>query len=199
MGFALTPTNLIQFFGTISPLLISFLLLSASVLNRNIKGLIFMAGIVFAFIINTIVKNILRVPHDSMRSMACSLVDLPLSESFSVPSWNSVFIAFTLMYMFLPMFFMGNMNYGIIVSLGVMFSLDAMSKMGNKCTNPLGIVAGALLGLVLGGLWYAIIRLSGNPQLLYFEELSGRDTCTKPSKQKFKCSVYKNGELIKNL
>ena len=63
----------------------------------------------------------------------------------------------------------------------------------------LGVVIGALFGLVLGGTWYGIIKASGNPQLLYFEELSNGETCSRPSKQTFKCAVYKNGKLIKNL
>jgi hypothetical protein len=63
----------------------------------------------------------------------------------------------------------------------------------------MGIILGALVGLLLGSGWYALLKGSGNPQLLYFEEVSNGNACSRPSKQKFKCSVYKNGKLIKNL
>jgi hypothetical protein len=200
MAMELSPTNLIQFFGTLSPIMVSFFLLSASILNKNIKGLIYMAGVMFAFVLNAVFMNVLKVPLDEGRSLACNLIEMPFSiNAYSSPSWNSVFIAFTLAYMYLPMSFSGNMNYGVIVALLALFGLDAATKVMNKCTNNLGVVIGGLLGLVLGGAWYGIIKASGNPQLLYFEELSNGETCSRPSKQTFKCAVYKNGKLIKNL
>lgn len=200
MAMELSPTNLIQFFGTLSPILVGFFLLSASILNKNIKGLIYMAGVMFAFVINALFMNVLKVPIIEGRSMACSIVNMPFSiNSYSSPSWNSVFIAFTLAYMYLPMRFSGNMNYGVIIALLTLFGIDAVTKTTNMCTNNLGVIVGGLLGLVLGGLWYGVIKASGNPQLLYFEEVSNGETCSRPSKQTFKCAVYKNGKLIKNL
>lgn len=199
MGMQLTITNLIQFFGSLTPILISFFLLSASILNKDIKGLIYMAGVLFAFVLNIIFMNVIQVPHYEDRSMSCSLIELPFSNSYSVPSWNSVFIAFTFAYMCMPMFFSGVMNYGVIVALLVMFGFDTVTQLANKCTRGLGIFAGALVGLILGGVWYTVLKSSGNPHLLYFEELTNGQTCSRPSKQKFKCSVYKNGKLIKNL
>lgn len=198
MGLEATPTNLIQLIGAMTPLFISFSLLGASILNRNIKGLIFMGGVFFAYILNIIISKTFRVQHHPDRAMSCSIIETGLG-GYSVPSWNSVFIAFTIAYMFLPMFFTGSMNYGVLVALAVLFGLDGVTKLGNKCTNPLGIVAGGLFGLVIGCIWYGIIKMSGNPQLLYFEELSNGEVCSRPSKQTFKCAVYKNGKLIKNL
>lgn len=199
MAMELTITNLIQFFGALSPILIGFFLLGASVLNKDIKGLIYMAGIMFAFVINTIFMNVIKSPSDPMRSMSCDLINIPFSNTYNTPAWNSVFIAFTLAYLYLPMRFSGSMNYGVVISLLTLFGLDAISKITNKCTNNMGIIIGALVGLLLGAGWYSVIKMSGNPQLIYFEELSNGKACSRPSKQKFKCSVYKNGKLIKNL
>lgn len=196
----LTITNLIQFFGALSPLFIGFFLLGASVLNKDIKGLIYMAGVMFSYIINAIFMNVLKVPSNIERSMSCDIIDMPFSlNNYSVPSWNSVFIAFTIAYMYLPMRFSGFTNYGAIIALFVLFGLDSITKLTNKCTNKMGVILGGLVGLFLGSTWYAIIKASGNPQLIYFEELSNGKACSRPSKQKFKCSVYKNGKLIKNL
>jgi hypothetical protein len=42
-----------------------------------------------------------------------------------------------------------------------------------------------------------LFHVSGYDSLLYFDELESNNvTCSRPSKQTFKCSVYKNGELI---
>jgi hypothetical protein len=90
-----------------------------------------------------------------------------------------------------------NMNYVVLVSLLCLFALDAVTKVGKKCTTGPGTFLGALVGLVLGGVWYSLFHQAGLDSLLYFDELtSNRVLCSRPSKQTFKCSVYKNGEII---
>ena len=60
-----------------------------------------------------------------------------------------------------------------------------------------GAVLGSLIGLVLGAIWFTIFQTAGYDSLLYFNELASNNVqCSKPSKQTFKCSVYKNGELV---
>lgn len=200
MGMQLTPTNLIQFIGSLAPLMVGFFLLSASVLNKNIKGLIYLAGVMLSFVLNAVMMNIIRSPVSKMASSACSIIEWPFSlTAFNSPSWNSVFLAFTLAYMYLPMAFGGSMNYGVLIGLFALIGLDAAAKLANECTTNLGVILGIVFGLLLGGLWYSVIKASGNPQLLYFEEVSNGQTCSRPSNQKFKCSVYKNGRLVKDL
>jgi hypothetical protein len=60
-----------------------------------------------------------------------------------------------------------------------------------------GSILGGLVGLILGATWFSVFHHSGYDSLLYFDELtSNRIACSRPSKQTFKCSVYKNGQLI---
>lgn len=200
MAMQLTLTNLFQFFSGISPLLLGFFLVSASILNQNIKGLIYLAGVMFAFVLNALLMNAIKSPADPLRSASCSIIEWPFAlNSYNSPSWNSVFIAFTLAYMYLPMVYGGVMNYGVLAALVALLGIDAISKVTNKCTTWLGSLLGILFGILLGGLWYGVIKASGNSQLLYFDEVSNKEVCSKPSKQTFKCAVYKNGQLIKNL
>ena len=52
-------------------------------------------------------------------------------------------------------------------------------------------------GVGLGGLLSGIIYGSQMKNYLFINEMiSGNQVCSKPTKQKFKCSVYKNGEII---
>ena len=70
--------------------------------------------------------------------------------------------------------------------------------MSNACiqstTNLFGdIVGGAGLGAIIASLIYSSTLSS----YLFVNELSsGNETCSMPSKQTFRCSVYKNGELV---
>ena len=78
-----------------------------------------------------------------------------------------------------------------------MFAIDASAKVTNKCTTVGGVIIGALVGFLLGALWYTVFHMVGADNLLYFEETQSNGIrCERPDKQTFKCSVYKNGQLV---
>lgn len=81
----------------------------------------------------------------------------------------------------------------------LIFLIDGYTKVVDMCTKPLGVFLGGLIGLLFGTAWYYLMKAGGR-ELVFFEELSGNDVkCSRPSKQRFVCNVYKNGELIKRL
>ena len=78
--------------------------------------------------------------------------------------------------------------------------LDCIIKYNNKCASIPGIVMGSILGAGFGGIWFVIIHSFKQPGLLYYDDLiSNKIACSRPTEQKFKCQVYKNGELIKSI
>ena len=56
-----------------------------------------------------------------------------------------------------------------------------------------------LIGLIIGVIWANIIYSSKTPELQYFPEYKNNEMCKKASPTKYKCTVYKNGEMVKNL
>lgn len=93
-----------------------------------------------------------------------------------------------------------NMNYPLLIFILLLGVIDTTTRYSLKCTKLQGSILGILIGLMLGTIWYNMFKLSGNSSLLYYDEYtSNKIACSKPNKQTFKCSVYKNGELIKTL
>tara|TARA_B100001758_G_scaffold171495_2_gene148426 strand:+ start:31270 stop:31830 length:561 start_codon:yes stop_codon:yes gene_type:complete len=168
-----------------------------SVFNQDVKGIIYLGGVLITIFITVAVKNMIKHPANNP-AYTCELFDFPgNASSYTVPSLNSVLIAFTFAYLFKPMTDYNQMNYSIIISLLVLFIIDAVTKITNHCTPPLGVIAGGLIGYVIGMAYYAILKSTGNEKMLYLNELrSNNVVCSKPSEQQFKCSVYKNGQLI---
>ena len=64
---------------------------------------------------------------------------------------------------------------------------------------PIGIVTGIMLGLFVGFVWALVTSTIDADQLYFSEYISDKVACSVPSKQAFKCNVYKNGELISQL
>ena len=201
MGMQLTFSNIFQFVSALSPLLIGFFLVMTSVFNQNIRGIVYLGGVLIACAVNLVLMNVVRSPNNPSRSPICDLVELPFGiNAFNSPAISSLFIAFTIAYLVLPMHYNDTTNYGVLTALLGLFIMDAISKVSSKCTTAVGVLLGGLVGLVLGGAWFALFKGTGYSSLLFFDEVASNNViCSRPSKQTFKCSVYKNGELIKHL
>ena len=190
-------SNMLELFSIMSPFLLGFFLVLSSLFNQNLKGLVYLAGILIAVVINIFLMNQIQSGKIEGSALSCEFVDLPFMGSYNSPAPTSLFIAFTIAYLVLPMKYNNQMNYVILSALLCLLVLDGVTKVNKKCTTFGGTFLGALVGLVLGAAWYTLFHISGYDSLLYFDELqSNRVMCSKPAKQSFKCSVYKNGELI---
>ena len=199
MAIELTLSNVLQFFSFISPTLLIFFLFMSSLFNQNLKGLVYIAGVLIASIINIFFMNLVGSGSDPDEAFSCSLFDIPHVSQFNSPYPSSVLIAFTLAYLILPMKYNNQMNYAVLAFLLCLLGIDVLTKVQNKCTTYAGAILGGLIGFLLGTVWYIIFHVTGYDSLLYFDELrSDSVVCSRPSKQTFKCSVYKNGELISN-
>lgn len=197
MAIQLTLSNMLQLFSALSPLLLGFFLVMSSLFNQNLKGIVYLAGVLIASVINIFLMNQIGSKIDPNFALSCNIIDIPYLTNFNSPAPTSLFIAFTIAYLVLPMYFNEQMNYVVLATLLCLLALDAITKISNKCTTSGGSILGTLVGLVLGATWYTVFHQSGYDSLLYFDELqSNKVMCSRPSKQTFKCSVYKGGSLI---
>jgi hypothetical protein len=197
MAIALTLPNILQFISFIAPTLLVFFLFLSSLFNQNVKGLVYIAGVLLASMINIIFMNVIGSERNEDESFSCSLFDIPHISKYNSPYPTTLIIAFTIAYLVMPMKYNNQMNYVVLIFLLCLLVIDILTKVQNKCTTYPGTLLGALVGYLLGVLWYTIFNTAGYKSLLYFDELrSDNVVCSKPTKQTFKCSVFKNGELI---
>jgi len=201
MTLSLTFSNVIQIFSIFAPLFLGTFLVLVSVFNQNIKGIIYLAGTMIASVINYIVSMVIGSAPDENESPICNIMEFPLIPNrYNIPNYNSMFIGFTFMYLLLPMLSNNQVNFWIVGVIISIFSVDAFVKINNFCTVPRGVVFGAILGLILGGLWYFMLKLNNYESLLFFNDLTSNNVvCKRPANQTFKCSVYKNGQVLQDL
>ena len=195
---ALTVPNLFAYFSMISPFLLVLVFVFISIINSNLKGLIYLLGVILLFVIIALFQNVLRVKPSEKASAFCQLFAVPY-PIFTVPSFNSAIFLFTIVYLFVPMMINRIMNFPLLFVILVLFVIDCSMKTANYCTTPTGIILGAFIGIIWGLFWYFLIQGQNNELLYYDDLLSNKVACSRPSQQKFKCSVYKNGELLKTL
>jgi hypothetical protein len=135
-----------------------------------------------------------------------------LSEIF-IPKdvlYSTYLLTFTMMYFMVPMFMISVQNNVNIINYGVLafficyIGIDIFIKNkllcipGNFSKNVFGnILSGMFLGGVIAGLIMYGTQLK---VYLYINEInSNKEVCSMPSKQQFKCKVYKDGTLVGNM
>ncbi len=198
MALSLEPSQLIQFFTAMSPLLLAFLLVAVSLFNQDAKGLVYLGGVLVGSFAWLSMLFLIKSPTREDRADSCNMINWPFGiTAFNNPNYSSYFIAFTIAYLILPMYFNDQMNWTVAVFLLVLYVSDAYSSVSKKCTPVSGPVIGGIVGLLMGGAWFTLFHATGHDDLLYFQEmLSNNVVCKRPGKQTFKCSVYRKGELI---
>ena len=90
-------------------------------------------------------------------------------------------------------------NYRILLFFIAYIIFDLLIKKSKGCLGIISgitvmsdFVGGITAGIATSGIMYYI----GREFLFINETASNAQVCSMPSKQQFKCSVYKNGELI---
>lgn len=203
-GFQANLKNIYTFFSSLSPLYISAYLLIASISNGDIgKSGMFMAGLVIVMFIHSIIAMTIgqkfeETPGSSKYKLECNFVQLPYASDYMIPNLNSTLLAFIFTYIIMPMQTYNSYNVVLLSIIGIFFGINAFSKVLYGCTTLVGILISSVIGFFIGFLWYSIV-LSSNPKLLFFSSQGGEPICSRPSKQTFKCKVYRNGEVIGNM
>lgn len=181
-----------QFLSLIGPyVLIGFFFL-LSFFNTNLKGIVYLIGVIVLLFFSGLVDGM--IPPSKEAKAMCNLFGMPTLGK-NLPFGLLVY-GFTFAYLFFPMIQNSMMNYPLIVGLLLITGVDITIQLYSKCSTMNGVMISLALSLVFGFIWYLTIQ-SLSPSLLYHVDyLSDKQVCSMPSQQKFKCSVYKNGELI---
>ena len=188
------PWNLIEFMTTFSPVILSVILLSLTFIFQNPKG--FMAWIILMIIsgLRETAMYLMGSQKFFARGDFCSMTQYGNYSS----SGYIVFVAtFTFIYLFTPMFYNDDYNYLALGGYLTYFITISWLLMNKKCLNMVDVFLNLFSGAVVGILVLGIIMSLGLGDYLIFNEVSStKEVCTVPKKQTFKCSVYKNGELV---
>lgn len=149
------------------------LFLVLSLFTSNLKGIVYMFGVTILYTFLYTFSN--------------------------TSSFYYALYLFTLIYLSIPMFVNNNINIGVIVFFLIMYISSIIGK-GKLNANVNNIIIGSVTGVIWSILYYMLLLSSvETKKYLYYHDFdSNKVACSRPSKTKFKCDVYKNGELIKN-
>lgn len=204
MGLAitLTLTNMFTFISLLSPLFIIFFTILSSIINNQlVKGLILNMGIVIVSGIIYLLKNILKNHQSEHSSPFCNILPAPFTVPggetdviYDNPSLSTGILSFVSTYLIYPMIINNQLNPGVLMFLIILLVINIGVENKLYCCGLMGSFMGVLVGIIFAMIYYTILRLNNNENLLYFTQtFSDNMQCSKPLDKTFKCTIYKNG------
>lgn len=200
----MTLTNLFQYISFTAPILVIFFITLFSIMQNNLeKGLIFNMGIVILSTLVYILKYVIQNKQSDDASPFCNVMPSPFTvvldgSVFDAPSMSTSILSFSSTYLIYPMLNNNQHNYTLLVFLIGITSINAVVEYNQRCSDIMGIVFGLLLGIIFAIVYYNILYMSKKGNLVYFSDpISNNVQCSKPTKQNFKCEVYKDGKPYK--
>ena len=196
MAIKLSFSNILTLISTLSPTLISFFFLISSILNQNLKGLVYLLGVIVSSVLNIFLLQNTSSFHwskalaksETQKPVSCGLLSLPyIVPQTSVPCTNSIFHSFTLSYLISMMANNNEYNYPLIIFLLLIFGTDIVSRISYKCTNSMGILAGIIIGILYGVCWFFLWSGEKVKHLLYYDELTSNNAKCSKLKTKLIC------------
>ena len=198
METKLNLNTLIELFSVFSSIFLIFFMILASLINQDIKVVIYLGWALFgAFATILFVRPMYKILFGGSlptQSHFCNVFMLPDFGSSLQPSLSGVFLSFTFTYILTPMFNYNNsINYPFGLSLLVLFLLNAFHRTNYQCNTFFSeFVIAPIVGLSVGLLAVYIMVYSDNKALLYYDELvSNKQSCGRPQKQYYKCTIKK--------
>jgi hypothetical protein len=192
------PMNIVVFFSFFSPVILATSITGMSFIFQNFKGLIYLGFLIGCCVVRSYVYMMAGASPIVNDRTICTSVQY---SKYGNPTFSAFVFAFTIMYLSIPMFSNNSVNYWIFTTLITYFFIDIFIKIYKKCVIQMGdLFLNVLLGASSAALIVTLMYSGGSGKYLFFNEVSSnKEVCYQPSKQTFKCSVFKDGTLVSEL
>jgi hypothetical protein len=208
--------NILNSLSFYSPIIICFSIVLFSMFTSTMeKAFVFFVWIFIITFIRIIVfkgfksnsnSNQNVVPNEMPNICLTGLSQLFIPQDIT---YSTYMLTFTMMYLITPMLMVSKqhnvniINYGILGFFLAYIGLDLFIKNQLNCIKLFSslVIGDILSGLFLGAVISGIIMYGSTlKSYLYINEINtNKEVCSMPSKQQFKCRVFKDGTLIGNI
>ena len=191
----LMSANLMDVIVYYSPIILSFCILILSVFYQSYKGFVFFLFVSFFAVIRKLLAKALFTKSTTSNEKNCST--FTIFQSDKSDGFVTFFVTFVAGYILAPMFIKNIYNIPVMAILLLYLVIVTLYQNKDSCCTFATSLSNILYGVISAALTVIILVSAGLTDKLFTEDLvSDATVCSMPSKQSFKCSVYKNGEII---
>jgi len=177
-----------------SPLVVALIILSMSFIFQNFKGIVYIICLIIFVSIRSFFMELNNYNPYVTDNKICTMIKY---SNFGNSGFSIFFIAYSFVYICGPMIINHHVNYWLLCVFLFYLFLDIGTRFNMKCINSTAISIDLFLGVLSGVITLLLMYYAKLWGYLFFNETSStKDVCSMPSKQTFKCAVYKGGQLV---
>jgi len=182
--------NIIYLFFRFAPFIIISYFTLQSIFNQDLKGVIYLIGLILACVATMLVgfwvpthtisdENRLKCTQLTVGNGA-PLTNLPLSQTV---------FGYTLAYLtyFISINNLQTQNIPVFVIFPLVILADMIWNTTNGCSTNILLLSALIVGGAIGAIWAMIIDSTNSPNLAYYSGVSNGEICNKPSKSLYRC------------
>tara|TARA_B100000989_G_C19374108_1_gene398715 strand:+ start:214 stop:783 length:570 start_codon:yes stop_codon:yes gene_type:complete len=183
-------------FFRLAPFIIVSYFTLQSLFNQDLKGVIYLIGLIVASVITVVLGGVLKkfsppkglMPTDYSR-IRCTQLTLGNTQPVSILPLSQTVFGYTLAYLtyFISINNLQTQNIATFIMFPLIIVSDMIWSTSNMCSNPKYLLISLIIGAIIGTLWAMIIESTNMPNLAYMSGIANKDICSKPSKSLYKC------------
>lgn len=198
MLIQLNIVSLIYLFFRLAPFIIVSYFTLQSVFNQDLKGVIYLVGLLIASVLTILIGNVLpRSNTDDSKitetNLKCHMLTLSEAGPISKLPLSQTVFGYTLAYLsyFIGVNNLQTQNIATFVIFPIIVIADFIWSTSNSCASPEMLLTALIIGGIAGVLWAMIIDSTKIANLAYFSGISNKDVCSQPSRSMYKCRTVK--------
>jgi hypothetical protein len=184
-------TNIFYTAYRLSPFILVCFFTLSSILNQDLKGIIYLAGLLIACFISVIVgKSEVFNSNDTLASPTiCNSFTLTSAEPFSKLPLSMTIFTYTFGYLLyiIGLYGLAKDNIITIILFSILIIADWAWNTFFNCNSHIRLFGGFLVGSIIGVSWSAIIASTKQVNLQYFNGISNKEVCSLNKNVKFRC------------
>lgn len=191
--------TLFYLFFRLAPFIIVSYFALSSFFNQDIKGLIYLVGLLLACFITILIGGSIPIAYtigddgngiETPVNPVCNMLTIGKNGSFSKMPLGVVMLTYTLIYLVyvIAKYKIEMYNLPTLILFPILILGDIIWNIRNDCYKTFGIILAIIIGGGMGAIWAAVIDSINKPNLFYLNVGSDRTVCQRPSKQLFKCT-----------
>jgi hypothetical protein len=194
--------NICYLFFRLAPFIIVCYFTLQSIFNQDLKGLIYLVGLIIASVFSIIIGNIIPQPDvalvsaDNKYSKAkCNTLTIGANEPISRLPLSQTVFGYTLAYLsyFIGVHNLTTQNIPVFVIFPILILADIFWSVSNGCSSNEMLLSALIIGGTVGAIWGLVIDSTNMSNLTYYSGISNSQVCSQPKRSLYRCRSVKKG------
>ena len=190
--------NVLYMFFRLSPFIIVSYFSLQSILNQDLKGVIYLIGLIVTSFVVYLIASVLPEESVSKNSselmkIKCTQLTIGSSQPISKLPLSQTVFGYTLTYLsyFIGVNNLQSQNIPTFIIFPVLILGDIFWSTTNSCSSPKYLLISLIISGIVGLLWAMLIESTGVGGFAYLTGIANKDVCSRPTKSLYKCRSIK--------